>query len=131
MPSGASVLLVLLAAPITHAGALEDAVQGLAAPAEDKVEDSIKKLGELDDARAWPAIDALCDDRLRVGADGKAYVWDSKTHDARDPLTLAIVANAPRPLKEVEVSNDIRRVALPVLAQLRLGSPSAAERLAA
>jgi urea transport system permease protein len=131
VPSGASVLLVLLAAPIAHAGALEDAVQGLVAPSEDKVEDSITKLGELDDARAWPAIDALCDDRLRVGADGKAYVWDSKTHDARDPLTLAVVANAPRPLKEVEVSNDIRRLALPVLAQLRLGSSSAAERLAA
>ncbi|HTA18622.1 MAG TPA: urea ABC transporter permease subunit UrtB [Polyangia bacterium] len=125
------MLLVLLAAPIAHAGALEDAVQGLAAPAEDKVEESITKLGQLDDARAWPAIDALCDDRLRVGADGKAYVWDSKTHDARDPLTLAVVANAPRPLKEVEVTNDIRRLALPVLAQLRLGSSSTAERLAA
>ncbi len=131
VPSGASVLLVLLAAPIAHAGALEDAVQGLVAPSEDKVEESITKLGELDDARAWPAIDALCDDRLRVGADGKAYVWDGKTHDARDPLTLAIVANAPRPLKEVEVTNDIRRLALPVLAQLRLGSSSTAERLAA
>jgi urea transport system permease protein len=129
--SGASVLLVVLTAPTAHAGALEDAVQGLVASSEDRVEDSIKKLGELDDARAWPALDALCDDRLRVGADGKAYVWDSKTHDARDPLTLAVVANAPRPLNEVEVSNEIRRVALPVLAQLRLGSPSTAERLAA
>ena len=48
-----------------------------------------------------------------------------------DPLTGAVVAPAPRPLKEVEVGNEIRRVALPVLAQLQLGSPDAAVRLAA
>jgi urea transport system permease protein len=105
-------------------------VQGLASPSEDKVEESIRSLAALDDARAWPALDALCDDRLRVGADGKVYLWDSKTHDAKDPFSLAVV-QAPRPLKEVEVSNEIRRVAGPVLAQLRLGSPSASERLAA
>jgi urea transport system permease protein len=129
--AGASALLLtILSASAAHAGPLEDAVQGLASPSEDHVEESIKQLAALDDARAWPALDALCDDRLRLGADGKAYVWDGKTHDTRDPLSLKVVT-APRPLKEVEISNEIRRVALPVLAQLRLGSASAAERLAA
>jgi urea transport system permease protein len=124
-------LLLWLSFPTAaHAGTLEDAVQGLASSSDDKVEESIRSLGALDDARAWPALDALCDDRLRLGADGKAYIWDGKTHDARDPLTLQVV-QAPRPLKEVDVSNEIRRVAYPVLAQLRLGSTSAAERLAA
>jgi len=128
---GAGGLLLWLSfSSAAHAGMLEDAVQGLASSSEDKVEDSIRSLGTLDDARAWPALDALSDDRLRVGADGKVYIWDSKTHDAKDPITLAVV-QAPRPLKEVEVSNEIRRVAGPVLAQLRLGSPSAGERLAA
>ena len=42
-----------------------------------------------------------------------------------------MVNPAPRPIKEVEVSNEIRRVALPVLAQLKLGSPDTAVRLAA
>jgi urea transport system permease protein len=121
---------VLLSTSAAHAGTLEDAVQGLGAASDDKIEDSIKRLGDLDDARAWPALDALCDDRLRVGADGKVYVWDGKTHDAKDPVSLAVV-QAPRPLKEVEVSNEIRRVAEPVLAQLRLGSADAGERLAA
>jgi urea transport system permease protein len=124
------LLLWLSFSSAAHAGMLEDAVQGLASPSEDKVEDSIRSLGTLDDARAWPALDALCDDRLRVGADGKVYIWDGKTHDAKDPLSLAVV-QAPRPLKEVEVSNEVRRVAGPVLAQLRLGSASASERLAA
>jgi urea transport system permease protein len=128
--SGASALLFLLSGSTAHAGPLEDAIGGLASPSEDAIEDSIRKLGALDDPRAWPALDALGDDRLRVGADGKPYIWDGKTHDTMDPLTLAVV-KAPRPLKEVEVSNEIRRVAGPVLAQLRLGAPSASERLAA
>jgi len=121
---------VVVACPRAHAGPVEDAVEGLAAPSEDKIEESIRKLGELDDPRAIAALDALCDDRLRIGADGHPYIWDSKTRDTLHPMTGAVVS-APRPLKEVEVGNEIRRVALPVLAQLQLGSPTAAVRLAA
>jgi urea transport system permease protein len=116
---------------LAHAGPLEDAVQGLAAASDDTIQESVRKLAALDDPRGIPALDALCDDRLRVGADGHPYIWDSKTRDVRHPLTGAVVSPAPRPLKEVEVGNEIRRVALPVLAQLQLGSPVAAVRLAA
>ena len=129
-----AVLLVALGSSRAHAGPLEDAVQALASGGDDrddKVIEAVRKLEALDDARAWPSLDALCDDRLRTGADGRAYIWDGKTHDARDPVTLAIVSPAPRPLQEVDVSNEIRRVAQPVLAQLRLGAPEVAVRLAA
>jgi urea transport system permease protein len=126
------VLAVVLAAPVAaHAGPLEDAVDGLAASSDEKIEEAVNKLAALDDPRAIGALDALCDDRLRVGSDGHPYIWDSKIREVRRPLTNEIVSPAPRPLKEVEVSNDIRRVAYPVLAQLQLGSPSADVRLAA
>jgi urea transport system permease protein len=121
---------VIVACPRAHAGPVEDAVEGLAASSEEKIEESIQKLAALDDPRAIPALDALCDDRLRVGADGHPYIWNSKTRDTLHPTTGAVVS-APRPLKEVEVGNEIRRVALPVLAQLQLGAPTAAVRLAA
>ena len=70
-----------------HAGPLEDAalqtaIDGLASSADDKITESVTKLGALDDPRAIPALDALGDERLRLGADGHAYVWDSKTRDA-------------------------------------------------
>ena len=116
---------------LAHAGPLEDAVDGLGASSDDKINESIGKLGALGDPRAIAALDALCDERLRVGADGHAYVWDSKTRDLRGAVTGQVVNPEPRPLKEVEVSNEIRRVAFPVLAQLKLGSPDAAVRLAA
>jgi urea transport system permease protein len=111
--------------------ALERAIDGLAASSDDKINESVNKLAVLGDPRAIPALDALCDDRLRLGTDGHAYVWDSKIRDIRDPVTGAVVGGAPRPLKEVEISNEVRRVALPILAQLKLGSPDAAVRLAA
>jgi len=120
---------------LAHAGPLEEtlteAIDGLGAPSDDKIDESIGKLGVLGDPRAIAALDALCDERLRVGSDGHAYVWDSKTRDLRSPLTGQVVNPEPRPLKEVEVSNEIRRVAFPVLAQLKLGSPDGAVRLAA
>jgi urea transport system permease protein len=116
---------------LAHAGPLEEAVDGLVAKDEDKIADSVRALSAIDDPRAIPALDALNDARLRRGADGKAYIWDSKTRDLRHPLSGAIVNPAPRPLQEVEVTNDLRRIAAPVLAQLQLGSPDPAVRLAA
>jgi urea transport system permease protein len=126
--AGAAAVAHPLAA---HAGQLEDAIEGLAAPSDERIEESIRRLAALGDPRAIPALDALCDDRLRVGSDKHPYIWDAKTRDVRHPLTGQIVSPAPRPLKEVEIGNDIRRVALPVLARLQLGSPTAAVRLAA
>jgi urea transport system permease protein len=126
------VLAVVLAAPLAaHAGPVEDAVEGLAAPDDDKIVEAVNRLAALDDARAVTVLDALCDDRLRIGADGHPYIWDARMHEARRPLTGQIASAAPRPLKEVQVSNEIRQVALPVVAQLQLRSPDARVRLAA
>ena len=126
---GGSVVMMLCSA--AHAGPLDDAVDRLAAPSEEAIIAGIQKLSAMDDPRAILALAALCDDRLRAGSDGHAYVWDSKTRDVRHPVTGQVIASPPRPLKEVETSNEIRRVALPVLAQLELASPDAAVRLAA
>jgi urea transport system permease protein len=118
-----------------QAGQLEDGVRGLGSSSEEQLEESIRRLAVLDDPRAVPALDALTDNRLRAGADGKIYVWDSKRRVLLDAITQQMIgdggAGRPAGLHEVEVSNSIRRIALPVVAQLQLGSPSAALRLAA
>lgn len=132
-----AIIATTIAAPPARAQApaagdpLAGAIDGLTASSDEKIEDAINKLAALDDPRAITALDALTDDRLRVGADGHAYVWDSKAREVRNALTGSIVNPAPRPLKEVEVSNDVRRLAFPVLAQLQLGSPDPAVRLRA
>jgi hypothetical protein len=131
----AAILVVAVGAALlpraAHAGPLEEAVEGLTSPSEDKIIESVRALAALGDPRALPALDALCDDRLRLGADGHAYVWSSKTRELQRPIDGAVVSPEPRPVKEVEVSNEIRRVAQPVLAQLQLASPTASVRLGA
>jgi urea transport system permease protein len=123
---------VAAAAPAPN---LEEAVRGLAAAASSDDEDAavarVDQLAALDDARAIPALQALCDGDLRAGADGRAYVWNGKTHDLTDALTGQAAAAAARPAKEIDASNEVRRRALPVLAQLQLGSPRADVRLSA
>src|SRR4051794_37102463 len=98
--AGAGALLLVAAmASRAHAGTLEDAVQALGAQGDDrddKVVAAVQKLAALDDARALPALDALCDVNLRLGADGKLYIWDSRKHETFDPMTKAKV-DAPRP----------------------------------
>jgi urea transport system permease protein len=129
-----AVLLVVLGSARAHAGTFEDAIQQLTASGDDrddKVIEAVRTLQKLDDPRAWPALDALCDDRLQVAGDGKPYIWDSKASKAHDAVTNAVVTPTPFGLKDLDVSNDIRRVAQPVLAQLRLGAPEASVRLTA
>jgi urea transport system permease protein len=127
----AALCAAVLGAGAARAGELEDALRGLAAPAEEKVEESINKLGALDDPRAFPALDALTDDRLRADASGQVYVYDGKKREVCDALTLQPINPRPANLREVEVSNQIRRVATPVMAQLQLGSPDEGLRLSA
>jgi urea transport system permease protein len=119
------------AARLARADALADAVNGLADASPEKVAASVKQLSTLGDPRGIPALEALCDDRLRAGPDGRAWVWNSKTHDLTDPLTGAPAPAAARPARELETDNEIRRVAMPVLAELQLGAPQASVRLAA
>ena len=46
----------LFVCPQAHAGAIEDAIEGLASPSEEKLEDSVRQLAALDDPRAIPAL---------------------------------------------------------------------------
>jgi len=116
---------------LAHAEALEDAVKGLASSSGETIIENIKQLSKLGDPRGIAALQALTDDRLRAGADGKAWIFDSKTRELVDPLTGAPAPAGARPAREVETDNDIRRAAEPVLAELQLGSPDAAVRLGA
>ena len=110
---------------------LEQAIAGLAGPSEETTMASIKRLGTLEDPRAIPALEALSDNRLRLGADKRAWIWNSKNRELVDPLTATVAGPSASPSQEIEVNNDIRREAVPVLAQLQLASPVVKVRLAA
>jgi len=118
-------------APAQAATTLEEAIAGLSAGSDEKVMESVKQLGVLEDPRAIPVLEALCDDRVRAGADHRTWIWNTKTRELIDPLTAAVAGPGARPASDVEVNNDIRREAMPVLSQLHLASPNSSVRLTA
>ncbi len=118
-------------APHLTAGPLEDAINGLAASSGEVVAASVKQLAALDDPRAIGALEALSDDRLRAGADGRAWIWNKKSRDLFDPLTGVVAPPTARPARDLELDNDLRREVIPALASLQLAAPSANVRLAA
>src|SRR6266478_588903 len=110
---------------------LEEALRGITSDEEGKAEESAARLAELpDSASALPALDALCDERLSAAPDGSLFYKDEKgvVHQA---VTGSVVSPAPVDGKPVEMSNSLRRIVLPLLARLKLGSPDADVRLAA
>ncbi|HEX7505282.1 MAG TPA: urea ABC transporter permease subunit UrtB [Polyangia bacterium] len=106
-------------------------LRGLASEDSDVVERTLAQLASQADAAVVPAIEALCDDRLQVGADGAIYFKAPRERSLRDPISGSVVDPQPSGAREVEVNNQVRRLALPVLAQLKLKAPLETARLAA
>lgn len=119
------------AAAATPAATLDEALRGLASSDADVVERSLEQLASRGDVAAVPAIEALCDDRLVVAGDGAVYLKAPKEKALRDAVSGALAQPQPASVREVEVNNQLRRLALPALARLRLKSPVEATRLAA
>ncbi len=113
------------------AESLADTLRGLASDDVDAVGHTLDLLAGRGDATVVPAIEALCDDRLRVGANGTVYLNAPGEHTLRDAISGALVEPQPSDTREVDVNNQVRRLALPVLAQLKLKAPQETARLAA
>src|SRR5450432_4093142 len=110
---------------------IEEALRGLTSDEEGKVEESAARLAELpDSASALPALEALCDERLSVAPDGSLFYKDEKGV-VRQASTGAVASPAPVDAKPIEGNNSLRRIVLPLIARLKLGSPDADVRLAA
>jgi urea transport system permease protein len=110
---------------------LETALRDLGSTDSDQVKRALTTIGDRNEAGALPALDAFYDDRLRVGPDGAVYIQDSKKNLLINPLTGAAVSPLPQPLRTVEMDNETRRLAAPVMARLRLFAPDPAIRLTA
>jgi len=113
------------------ADSIGEALRGLASEDSEVVERTLLQLASRGDAAVVPAIEALCDGRLLAGSDGAVYLKAPRERGLREPISGVVVAPQPSGAREVEVNNQVRRLALPVLAQLKLKAPLEAARLAA
>ena len=126
-----TIVAASVASEAKAGGPLEEVLRGLASPDGEVVERSLNELATLGDASVVAALEALCDDRLRAGPDGTIYYTAPRERTLRNALSGAVANPQPTGAREVEVNNQVRRQALPVLAQLKLRSPSESVRLAA
>jgi len=127
----AASFTLLVAAATVSAGALDESLRDLASPDSEIVERTLTQIGSRGDELAIPALEALCDGRLLAGPDGTLYFKAPRERTLRSAVTGAPVDPQPSGVREVEVNNQVRRLALPVLAQLKLKSSSESVRLAA
>jgi hypothetical protein len=122
--TAAIALMAAALAPAVASAAspeVQSALRDLGSTDAEKVKAALATLGERGEAEALPALDAFTEDRLRVAPDGAIYVQDSQKKALVDPLTGAVVA-APPSLRTVEMDNETRRLAAPVMARLRLSA---------
>jgi urea transport system permease protein len=132
--TAASLLLAAALAPAVASAAspmMASAIRDLGSSDAETVKRALGTIGDRGEPESLPVLDAYTDDRLRVGPDGAIYIQDSKKDVLVDPLTGKPVSPAPSPLRTIEMDNETRRLAAPVIARLRLSAADPAVRLAA
>jgi urea transport system permease protein len=129
--AGAVSLLALMSEAYGADPSLEDALRGLTSEQEHEAEESAARIvASPGSASALPALEALCDERLRLAPDGSLFYTDEKGN-LRRAVTGALASPDPAATRVVEMNNALRRIVLPLIARLRLGSPDVNVRLAA
>src|SRR5258706_6495467 len=96
-------------APLT----LDEALRGLVSDDVAKVQESASRLVEAKDAaKALPALQALCDERM-ISADDGALLYKDEKGAVRVAAPGAIAWPAPAPPKPVDLNKQLRPPLLP------------------
>jgi urea transport system permease protein len=107
---------------------LEADVAALASTDSAAVSAAIEGMSGAADARALPILEALEDGKLRIDANGHAFIAEGGK--LKDALVVGGSAAAPQgALATPAIDNTVRRALAPALAALRLVSPDARVRL--
>jgi len=122
---------IVIPAISTSADELPSPLQGLAATNSADIEQAIVEMGIRNDAATLPVLEALRDRRLRVDEGGTLYIVSEDGASVREAMSGTAVAVAVDQLRAPAMSNVVRRVLLPVIAQLQLQAADPAVRLAA
>jgi len=129
----ALALLLIAAAAPARADDFATLVAALGSDTFAEKEKAIVGLGELDDARAVPILQALGDDRLRTGPNGEVLIVaaDNPASLVDAATGAAVTGLAPDSISRVIVNNRLRGRIEAALGGLTLFSADRSTRLAA
>ncbi len=114
------VVLLLWGLPVDVARGADTDLERLGAKNRKEILQSVIDAGQRDDPTALPVLEALRDRRLRVHESGRLYAVPPGGGAA---LSLTRGAGEPagdRELRKPSINNQVRRILVPVIAQLQL-----------
>ena len=116
---------------IAEANEFELNIQELGSKSRSKIKVAVKKLGDLGDSAALPALIALKNKRLAITETGRLVTLNESESEGRDIFTGEKIDIGSLVLKKPMINNSVRRVLSTAIAKLKLSSDDPVLRLEA
>ena len=130
---GIFTILFTFIAPISivEANDFELNIQELGSKSRSKIKVAVKKLGDLGDSAALPALIALKNKRLAITENGRLVTLNESESEGRDVFTGEKIDIESLVLTKPMINNSVRRVLSTAIAKLKLNSDDPVLRLEA
>jgi urea transport system permease protein len=121
---GIFIILFTFIAPISivEANEFELNIQELGSKSRSKIKVAVKKLGDLGDSAALPALMALKNKRLAITENGRLVTLNESESEGSDVLTGEKIDIESAVLTKPMINNSVRRVLSTAIAKLKLNS---------
>jgi urea transport system permease protein len=116
---------------IVEANDFESLLNDLGNKSRSKIKIAVKKLGELGNSKALPALSALKNKRLAVTDKGNLVILNESEDQAADALTGEKLNIKTLTLRKPRINNTVRRYLATAIAKLKLSSEEPNVRLKA
>ena len=107
---------------IVEANEFELNIQELGSKSRSKIKVAVKKLGDLGDSAALPALIALKNKRLAITENGRLVTLNESESEGSDVLTGEKIDIESSVLTKPMINNSVRRVLSTAIAKLKLNS---------
>lgn len=116
---------------IAEANDFESSLKDLGNKSRSKIKLAVKRLGNIGNPAALPALEALKDKHLQISADGSLIILNESEDQGRDALSGNLVDLSSLTLHKPRINNSVRRVLSMAIGKLKLTSDSPEVRLQA
>ncbi len=125
------LIVGLFSFSLCEANDFESAVKDLGDKSRSKIKMAVKRLGNMGNPKALPALEALKSKRLEISEDGALIILNEAGDQGRDALNGNPVDLSSLTLRKPRINNSVRRVLSMAIGKLKLTSDSSEVRLKA